>query len=199
VINGREEHNKCGGDGIWQQLWPVDVAAFDPDVVVVAAGAWDLYDVVLDDGRVVAPGDATWAVGYEQDVVKMFEDLQSTGAPVVAVVPPCYGENTNPGAEAPPPERQDPARIRAVKHVWTEAAKQTGGTMAPLDDMLCPGGTADAAIRPDGAHYDGAGADRIAPAVMASARAAVARSLAQSSERTPRSPNQASSAIHAAS
>jgi len=199
VIDGHDEHNKCGGDGVWQRLWPTDVAAFQPDVVVVAAGAWDLYDVVLDDGRVVAPGDATWAVGYERDVVKMFEDLQSTGAPVVAVVPSCYGENTNPGAEAAPAEREDPVRIRAVKQVWIAAAKATGATMAPIDDMLCPGGTADSAIRPDGAHYDGAGADRVAPAVMATARAAVARADAQSSERTPRNPNQASSATHAAS
>ena len=45
VIDGRDEHNKCGGDGVWQRLWPADVAAFEPDVVVVAAGAWDLYDV----------------------------------------------------------------------------------------------------------------------------------------------------------
>ena len=70
--------------------------------------------------------------------------------------------------------------------------------MAPLDDVLCPDGTSDAAIRPDGTHYDGAGADRIAPAVMATARAAFARStgVGQSSVRTPRSPNQASSATH---
>ena len=66
VIDGERPHNKCGGDGVWQRLWPTDVAAFEPDVVVVAAGAWDLYDVELDDGRVVAPGDPTWAVGYEQ-------------------------------------------------------------------------------------------------------------------------------------
>jgi len=194
VIDGREEHNKCGGDGIWQRQWPQDVAAFEPDVVVVAAGAWDLYDAELDDGRVVSPGDPTWAAAYEQDVVQMFDDLQATGATVVALVPSCYGENTNPGAEAPPPEREDGGRIRAVKQVWVAAARTTGATMAPLDDMLCPGGSADSGIRPDGAHYDGAGADRIAPAVMATARAA----LDQSSERTPRSPNHASSDTHAA-
>ena len=86
--------------------------AFEPDVVVVAAGAWDLFDVKLDDGRVVAPGDSTWAVEYERDVVKMFEDLQSTGAPVVAVVPSCYGENTNPGGERRPRRARGTTRIR---------------------------------------------------------------------------------------
>ncbi len=138
VIDGRDQHNKCGGDGVWQRLWPTDVHAFEPDVVVVAAGAWDLFDVKLDDGRVVAPGDSTWAVEYERDVVKMFEDLQSTGAPVVAVVPSCYGENTNPGGEAAPTEREDPARIRAVKQVWVAAAKETGATMAPPRSHAVP-------------------------------------------------------------
>jgi peptidoglycan/LPS O-acetylase OafA/YrhL/lysophospholipase L1-like esterase len=202
VIDGQAEHNTCGGDGTWQRQWPADVAAFQPDVVVVAAGAWDLYDVQLDDGRVVAPGDdPTWVAGYEEDVEQMFEDLQASGAPVIALVPPCYGDNTLPGAEPAPSERQDASRIRAVKQVWTAAAKATGATMAPLDGVLCPGGRADSAIRPDGAHYDGAGADRIAPAVMATARAALARSgaVAQSSLRTPRNPNQASSDTHPAS
>jgi hypothetical protein len=72
--------------------------------------------------------------------------------------------------------------------------------VAPLDDVLCPDGTADPVIRPDGTHFDGAGADRIAPAVMATARAELVREgVAQSSLRTPRKPNQASSATHPAS
>lgn len=202
VVEGHGVHNKCGADGVWQRLWSTDVTQFDPDVVVVAAGAWDLYDVVLDDGRVVAPGDdPTWSAGYEHDVVQMFEALGATGAPVIAVVPPCYGEDTYPGAEPPPAERQDPGRIRGVKRAWTAAARVAGTTMAPLDDVLCPDGTSDPSLRPDGVHYDGAGADRIAPAVMATARVAFARStgVGQSSLRTPRKPNQASSATHPAS
>jgi hypothetical protein len=40
--------------------------------------------------------------------------------------------------------------------------------------LLCPGGVADAAVRPDGAHFDGAGADRVAPVVARAVRQAVA-------------------------
>ena len=201
LILGVTYHNKCGGDGLPQRQWTSDVEVFRPDAVVVAAGAWDLYSVVLDDGRVVAAGDPEFDDPYQADLVNLFEILRSTGAPVIGLIPPCYGENTNPGAEPPPVERQDVERIRAVRRDWDVAAARTGETIAPLDDMLCPGGSADPAIRPDGAHYDGAGADRIAPSVMKVVRRAVARSvaLAQSSERTPRSPNQASSATHPAS
>jgi lysophospholipase L1-like esterase len=201
VIKGETFHNKCGGDQTWQQQWTSDVAVFKPDVVVVAAGAWDIYDVELADGRVVGPGDPTWSQDYEADVVNLFDILHAGGAPVIGVIPSCYGENTYPGGDGPPAERRDIGRIRAVRQAWDAAADITGGTIAPLDDVLCPGGTADSSIRPDGAHYDGAGADRVAPAVIATARRALARSeaLAQSSERTPRNPNQASSATHAAS
>jgi peptidoglycan/LPS O-acetylase OafA/YrhL/lysophospholipase L1-like esterase len=201
VIKGEKIHNKCGGDGLWQRQWSEDVMMYQPDVVVVAAGAWDIYSVLLDDGRVVAAGDPAFDDPYEADIVNLFDILHSTGAPVVALIPSCFGDNTNPGAEPPPVERQDVGRIRAVRRAWDRAADVTGATMAPLDDMLCPGGTADAAIRRDGVHYDGAGADLIAPPVMATVRRVLARSvaLAQSSERTPRNPNHASSATHAAS
>jgi hypothetical protein len=46
--------------------------------------------------------------------------------------------------------------------------------MLDLDSVLCPGGVADAALRPDGAHFDGAGADRVAPAVARAVRHAIA-------------------------
>ena len=88
-----------------------------------------------------------------------------------------------------------------MKQVWVAAAKQHGRDHgAARSHALSRTDRRTPSIRPDGAHYDGAGADRIAPAVMASARAAVAaRGRGQSSERTPRRPNHASSATHAAS
>ena len=187
VVNGETMHNKCGADGVWQRLWSTDVAQFEPDVVVVAAGAWDLYDVVLDDGRVVAPGDdPTWAAGYEHDVVQMFEELGATGAPVIAVVPPCYGDNTYPGAGA--------AALRSVT-TWHASARSSGcgpgRARGRHDDGAArrhalPRRSVGSSLRPDGTHFDGAGADRIAPAVMATVRAALARSTASVSLRCAR-------------
>ena len=45
MIDGDRAQNKCGGAGAWQRQWASDVAAFTPDVVVVQAGAWDVFDV----------------------------------------------------------------------------------------------------------------------------------------------------------
>jgi len=173
VLDGERLHNKCGGDGLWQRQWPDDVAAFQPDAVVVVAGAWDVYDVGDDAGRVVGPGDATWAAGYERDVGHLFDVLHSTGAAVVAIEPPCFGPNDVPGTEPAPAERLEPARSAAVHRIWVEQAASHGATMADLDDLLCPDGRSDPAIRPDGAHFYTAGADRTAPLVVDEVRKAI--------------------------
>jgi peptidoglycan/LPS O-acetylase OafA/YrhL len=176
VISGGEHlHNKCGGDGFWQRQWADDVPAFEPDAVFVMAGAWDVFDVDID-GAVVEPGDAAWTEGYERDVSQLFDTLKSTGAPVVAVEPPCFGRNEQPGGAPDAPERLDATRVGAVHRVWMDQAEVHGVVVANLDSLLCPNGASDSSIRPDGAHFYTAGADRTAPLVMAVVRAAIAAS-----------------------
>ena len=180
VIDGEAQHNKCGGDGFWQRQWPQDVAAFRPDAVLVVAGAWDVYDVEDDAGRAVGPGDPTWTAGYASDVGQLFDVLHSTGAPVVAIEPPCFGRNEVPGTDPDTPERLDPARAAAVHGVWVEQAASHGATMVDLDHLLCPNGASDPSIRPDGAHFFTAGADRTAPLVVDAVRRAIATQAARS-------------------
>ena len=109
VIDGNRAQNKCGGAGAWQQQWSNDVAAFTPDVVVVQAGAWDLFDVAGPDGAVMHPGDPIWTTGYTRDVEMLFDTLSAKGAAIVAVRPPCYGENEVVGGSATPAIRLDAA------------------------------------------------------------------------------------------
>ena len=61
------------------------------------------------------------------------------------------------------PERRDTARLRGDRRRVDEAARQHGARVLDLDSVLCPGGVADASGRPDGAHFDGAGADVVRP------------------------------------
>ena len=60
LSDGSPALNQCGGNGHWQQQWPRDVAATQPDAVFVMAGARDLYDVAGPDGTVIHPGDPVW-------------------------------------------------------------------------------------------------------------------------------------------
>jgi hypothetical protein len=172
-------HNKCGGDGFWQRQWADDVRAFQPDAVVVMAGAWDIYDVATDSGT-IGPGDPGWTAGYEHDVGVMFDELHATGAPVVAIEPACFGHNELPGTDPEAPERFDPRRVGAVHRVWVDEAAAHGASFVDLDGMLCPNGSSDASIRPDGAHFGTEGADRTAPVVMSAVHDAIAASRAAS-------------------
>jgi peptidoglycan/LPS O-acetylase OafA/YrhL len=176
VTRGARLHNKCGGDGYWQRQWSEDVRAFQPDAVVVMAGAWDVYDVEGDTGTTIGPGDPQWTSGYQRDVSLLFDILDSTGAAVVAIEPPCFGRNELAGTEPQVSERLDSTRVNAVHHIWTDEADAHAVTMADLDDLLCPGGQSDSSIRVDGAHFGTAGADRAAPLVVDAARNAIAAS-----------------------
>jgi peptidoglycan/LPS O-acetylase OafA/YrhL len=178
LIDGNNADNKCGGAGYWQRQWSSDVALFKPDASVVMAGAWDVFDVVMPDGSVLHPGQPAWRAMYLQDVGQLLDTLGSTGAAVVAVKPPCWGESQVIGAGSTTPERMDPAIVAAIDDVWKQAADSRGATLLDLNSVLCPGGKADASIRPDGAHFYSDGADKVAPFVAAAVRKAVAEHAA---------------------
>jgi lysophospholipase L1-like esterase len=188
LADGEAAANQCGGTGVWQQQWLADVQATRPDVVFVMAGARDLFDVAGPDGSVIHPGDPVWTGRYTADVTHLFRVLGSTGAPVVAVKPTCYGQNTLPDGEVQASERLDPARVQAVTGAWESAARTSHLELLDLDAIICPGGVADPAIRADGVHFTVAGADRLAPIVTAALRRAVkAASARRGSARPPRS------------
>jgi lysophospholipase L1-like esterase len=78
------------------------------------------------------------------------------------------------GSDPERPERLDTSRIAAIDAAWTKAAREHGATLVDLDGTLCPNGVSDDAIRPDGAHFSGEGADQVAPIVAKAIRKTVA-------------------------
>lgn len=178
LATGEPVRNQCGGAGRWQQQWTRDVAATKPDVIFLMAGARDLFDVAGPNGIVIHPGDAAWKKLYGADLHELFRILRSGGAPVVAVKPTCYGQNTLPGGEGQASERLDVARVRAVTAAWVDAARASHLHLLDVDAITCPGGVADPVIRADGVHFTAAGADRLAPVITAALLRAVKRAHA---------------------
>ncbi|MFN8027006.1 MAG: acyltransferase family protein [Acidimicrobiia bacterium] len=178
-VDGNDLDNKCGGAGYWQSQWAADVQEFHPDAVVAMAGAWDVFDVVLPDGTVLRPGDAAWEQHYLQDVRLLFRELGATGAVVVAVKPPCWGDNNVMNSDPQLAERLDPARRKAVADTWERAATLEGATILDLDATLCPGGVADPALRADGAHFTNESSDVVAPLVGRAVQRALAAASVQ--------------------
>ena len=150
-----------------------------------------MYDVAEPDGTILHPGDAAWTAHYTADLHEMFRILGSTGAPIVAVKPSCFGRNTLPDGEVVPNDpRLEPARVDAVAAAWRSAARASGVRLLNFDAVICDGGVVDPVMRADGVHFTAAAADRLAPRIATALRHAVRAASAQrgSAQRPPSDP-----------
>jgi lysophospholipase L1-like esterase len=138
--------------------WPTLLRRFDPDVVVVLYGAWDVYDASFDRGSTwVAPGQPEWDGYYSKQVADAARRLHATGARVVWLTPPCFAAAR--GASDANAPWYDRARVEAARTLEHAVAKHNDMTITDVvHDAGCP---VDRATRPDGVHYSDAGADAV--------------------------------------
>ena len=198
------QHNKCGGDGFWQRQWPRTSPPFRARRGRRGGRARGTCTTSSSTtGRVVAPGDPTWTVGYEQR--RRCRCSTSCSRPARRSSPSsrrASASNDVPGTD-PPTARAARSRARPPRctQVWVAQAASTGATMArPRHAALSRTAPSDPSIRPDGAHFYSCRRRPHRAPVMATVRGAIAaRRRGQSSERTPRRPNHASSATQSAS
>jgi lysophospholipase L1-like esterase len=141
------------------ETFPDAIKKFDPDVVVVLYGAWDVYDASFDHGQTwSAPGSTVWNQHYAAVVTDAVRRLTAGGARVLWLAPPCFA--AKPGAADAGAVWYDPARVEAIADVVRSLAPQTGITVSNVvHDSGCP---VDLSVRPDGTHYSDRGADVVA-------------------------------------
>jgi peptidoglycan/LPS O-acetylase OafA/YrhL len=140
------------------ETFPAAIRKFDPDVVVVLYGAWDVYDASFDNGHTwSAPGSAVWDRHYAAAVTAAVHRLTSRGAHVLWLAPPCFAPK--PGAPDANAVWYDPERIETLRALVRGLAPQSGFTVSDVaHDAGCP---VDLSTRPDGTHYSDAGADAV--------------------------------------
>lgn len=64
--------------------WSKQLEEFDPDVVVMFVGTWELGEVTNRIGTAVGPGDPAWQASYESDILDPWVDLiTAKGAEVI--------------------------------------------------------------------------------------------------------------------
>ena len=119
--------------------WSSDVSAFRPMCGRVMAGAWDLFDAVVPRWFGGAPRQR--ATGRDVECWRLLDTLTATGAAVVAVRPPCFGEShlvgtdpQNAGGTTWSPRRSTPRGPATRRRRRPE--------MLDLNCVLCPGGQA---------------------------------------------------------
>jgi peptidoglycan/LPS O-acetylase OafA/YrhL len=154
------------------ESYPRAIRKFDPDVVVVLFGAWDVYDASFDHGGTwSSPGQATWDAHYAAAVSGTARRLAAGGAHVLWLAPPCFAARA--GAPDGDAVWYDRARVEALRSILRSVATRNGMTVSDAaHDAGCP---VDFAVRPDGTHYTDAGADavviRLGPEIERAGRA----------------------------
>ena len=147
----------------WAARWQSYVDVFEPDVVVVLAGAWDLYDRKID-GRVLefgTPGLDTFVLSELEDAVDV---LSSGGAAVMLLTTP-YFEVRNLSLDYSVP-RFDSTRVDRLNSLYQRLAQQFDGVVSVVDlnGFVSPDGTDGISMEmmADGVHFTPDGADQVA-------------------------------------
>ena len=143
--------------------WSTAAAQFLPDVVVVAAGAWDVTDRQFwSEDPVRRPGDQTFDDFLRTEISTRVDELSAHGATVVWLTAP-HVRRALPGVPFPAeslPEN-DPARIDKYNEIVRSLADTTPD-MRVVDlaawAAARPGGEFDVADRPDGVTFAAAAA-----------------------------------------
>ena len=144
----------------WPRAWETTAFGFQPDVMLVMWGAWEVYDHRVGDEVLVA-GTPEYGLAYEQGMAESI-DLVTSVAPatrlVYATVTCMHEAGLALGGESSP--RNDPERLAWVNERTARVAAGHPGRIlvVDLDPLLCPGGEPIDRIdgmdpREDGVHF----------------------------------------------
>jgi peptidoglycan/LPS O-acetylase OafA/YrhL len=113
---------------------------FEPDVVAVFSGIWELYDRVVD-GRDLPFGSKAADAWFSGQLDSLIDELHSTGAHVALLTVPC-NESVDPVSGPSKPENDD-TRVDHLNALYREAARRhpDSTTLIDLHGYLCPNGT----------------------------------------------------------
>ncbi len=123
----------------WPAQWQGDLQQFQPNVVVVLAGRWELSDRLID-GHWLHIGEPAFDAGVKQSLEQAVQVGTSTGALMVLMTSPCFAPNEQPNGQVWPEDTA--ARLNAYNAIVRQVAAEHPATVQ-LDDFesqLCPGG-----------------------------------------------------------
>jgi peptidoglycan/LPS O-acetylase OafA/YrhL len=158
----------------WPVAWRDWLAEFKPNVVVVLAGTFEVYDWEYK-GHATNIASPAFAAYVKSELEKAVGVATSEGALTVLMTAPCYNHGEQPDG-SPWPE-DNPARVAAYNSLLKQVAAEHASDVyvQDLHASVCPGGRYTADLRgvqirqPDGVHFAigrGVGGDFLAPAIL---------------------------------
>jgi hypothetical protein len=151
----------------WGQRWIGPITEFQPNVVVLLTGAWDLLDRKID-GQYYSPGTVTFDRYFLSELDLATQMLTLQGAKLVVLTTPFMSRPElvgQPGREWP---EYDPWRVDRINGLYRDFATAHPDrlTLLDLNALVSPGGRyaeyiGDVQVRDDGVHFAPAGADMV--------------------------------------
>ena len=148
----------------WHTTWPGELQQFQPDVVLMLVGAWDILDREVD-GRLVKFGSAEFDSSYLRQLDDATTLLASTGAKVVVLTAPFFSRPELVGQTGREWPEYDPWRVDRVNSLFRDFLASHPGRyqMIDLNKFTAPQGRFvdeldGQVVRGDGVHFTDAGA-----------------------------------------
>ena len=146
--------DRCEG---WAVDWPLQFGEFQPDVVLVGTGLWDVTGrKPQGEATYRIPGDPTYDAYLAGELLEATRTAASTGATVLWLDTPPFDW----GRERVPPTTfpaSDPARVDRLNEIIRAVVAQVpdSGVLAYRSHLdTYPGGVMSPDLRPDGLHLD---------------------------------------------
>ncbi len=177
ILHGHLERGLAGSRGAIENLvpcatqeqrWAADLAAFNPDVVVIDNGAYEVRDHKID-GRWTHIGEPRFDALLTRTIEADVALLSSRGAKVVLLTAPYYRQVEAPDGSGWPEDQT--ARVDTYNRILRQVAARNPGTVVVLDQhrRLDPGNHYASVVdgvqtrMSDGIHLTAEGARLIAP------------------------------------
>jgi peptidoglycan/LPS O-acetylase OafA/YrhL/lysophospholipase L1-like esterase len=160
-----DEENTCDD---WEKNWHKAVDEFDPDVVVLAVGAWEIFDREVDGERFLFGTDEFDQL-FLTTLTDAIDTLSSDGATVVLLTTPRFERQDDVSASVW--TQNDRWRTDHLNDLFKEAAEQRpnqvelvdlGGFVCPDPDVCIQRLDDGSPVRFDGLHFSEEGAQVVA-------------------------------------
>ncbi len=123
----------------WPAQWSGDLHQFQPNVVIVLAGRWEVSDRMID-GKWTHIGEPVFDAELKQAMEQAVQVGTSTGALMILMTSPCFNSGEQDNGQSWPEDSL--ARLAAYNAMVRQVAAEHPATVQ-LDDFgsqLCPGG-----------------------------------------------------------
>jgi hypothetical protein len=151
----------------WNARWSEPMSEFQPNVVVLLTGAWDLLDRKID-GQYYSPGTVQFDRYFLGELDLATQLLASQGARVVVLSTPFFSRPELVGQTGRAWPEYEPWRVDRINGLYRDfaTAHPDRFSLVDLNKFVSPGGRYaeyidGVQVRDDGVHFSAAGADMV--------------------------------------